>query len=389
MRVIKCSFIMCEIIFICLMLCSCYNMYPIENLGILLGIGYDMEYDDDKIVFVDPAEIPIINKENKESIVYTGKGNTIYQLVQNRMSKMPTKFTVGTEQISIISENRAKIGIKDIIDVIFRDTNSNLNCLIAVNKGKCKAYLDMNNKTDETNSMIIYDLLTFSHFANFFQEKVTVAELFKMYYQEGRKICVPYIDINNNKPEITGIALFDKDKMVFKVPINEAIYFNILKNSKGKGYLYLSAKEDLSYFNIEEFNDYSLITTPSEQNYLEIYADSKKDVKVSMIEGRLKYNINISISGVIMCNTLINQYIDKDTIGLLEEVFTKKIKEQLNKEVSKIQHVYQDDYLDLGQYAVAKYGRNSKYASKEYFERSIIEVEVNVTIKSVGRNSRL
>jgi Ger(x)C family germination protein len=364
-------------------------MYPIENLGILLGIGYDMEYDDDKIVFVDPAEIPIINKENKESIVYTGKGNTIYQLVQNRMSKMPTKFTVGTEQISIISENRAKIGIKDIIDVIFRDTNSNLNCLIAVNKGKCKAYLDMNNKTDETNSMIIYDLLTFSHFANFFQEKVTVAELFKMYYQEGRKICVPYIDINNNKPEITGIALFDKDKMVFKVPINEAIYFNILKNSKGKGYLYLSAKEDLSYFNIEEFNDYSLITTPSEQNYLEIYADSKKDVKVSMIEGRLKYNINISISGVIMCNTLINQYIDKDTIGLLEEVFTKKIKEQLNKEVSKIQHVYQDDYLDLGQYAVAKYGRNSKYASKEYFERSIIEVEVNVTIKSVGRNSRL
>jgi Ger(x)C family germination protein len=381
-----------EIICICLLLNGCYDVYPIENLGIFVGVGYDIEKDSGKdkdVTFVDPAEIPMSHDNGKPSCVYTGKGDTIYELVQNRMKKMPTKFTVGTEQLGLISEERAKYGIMDVIDAVLRDSKSNLNCLLAVTKGKCDYYLSRDNNTDETNSKILYDLLTFSHYANFFPYGITAGDVIQMYYQEGRKIFIPYIEIVNKKPEITGLALFDSDKMVYKIPMNETRLINMLRNEKSKGYISLSASSDLDYFDIDKFDDFSLIISNSPIHYIDIMTDCKRKVKVSKDNENLKYSINLNITGDLFLNTMVKQYLDKKTIGLIEETLNKKLEKILTDEINKIQKVYGDDYLDLGKYAVAKYGRQKDVSSKENFQNAIIELKVNVTIKSVGRNSRL
>lgn len=387
-KVKKKIFFLLELMFISILLCSCYDTNPIEDVGILIGVGYDIEITDGIVKFVDPAEIPIISESKRSSSVFTGKGNTIYTLVENRMTKMNTRFTLGTELITLISEERAKYGIEDIIDEILRDPKSNLNQLITINKGKCQDYFDITNDNNETNSEILYNLCRLAHLSNFFPKGITISDFFQMYFQEGRKIYLPYIELANDKPQITGIALFNDDKMVLKISIEEAKLLNLLRNEQGKGYLYLSAGEDLEYFDIESFDQYFNIISYSPIKYIDFYGKSRRKVKVSMIDNRLKYDISVNISGNILTNTIIKQKLDKKTIKLIENVFTNKMQKQLNDEVSKIQCTYQDDFLDLGKYAVAKYGRLSEYSSKEYFQNSIINVKVNFTIDSVGRNSK-
>ncbi len=210
-----------------------------------------------------------------------------------------------------------------------------------------------------------------------------------MYYQEGRKIYLPYIELINEKPQITGVALFNKDKMVIKTPIKETKSLNLLRSDHGKGYLHISAENDLEFFDLDSFADYSSIISHSPLKYLDIYGDSKRKVKVSMVDNRLKYDITVSLTGDIVVNTIIQQSLDKNTIHLIENVLTKKLEKELKDEIIKIQKIYQEDFLDLGKYAVAKYGRQSKYGSKEYFVNAIIDINVSFTINSVGRNSKL
>ena len=51
----------------------------------------------------------------------------------------------------------------------------------------------------------------------------------------------------------------------------------------------------------------------------------------------------------------------------------------------KIQEDYKVDCLDLGKYAIAKYGRDNGYDGQEYFINADIEVHVNVKIRSTGK----
>ncbi|GKX28561.1 spore germination protein [Vallitalea longa] len=378
--------IILELLITTCLISGCYDTYPIEELGVLLGVGYDIEFGD-KVIYVDPAEIPIIGEGIIASNTYIGKGHTVFELVENRMTKMPSRFSLGTELVSIISEERARFGIEDLIDSILRDPNAGLKSLIAVNKGRCVDYYTVHNKSEETNSDILYNVIRLAHLSNFFTKDVSVDNIIRIYYQEGRKICLPYIELISEKPQITGLALFSHNKMAHKVPIKEAKLLNLLRNYDGKGYLYLSADEDQEFFDIEEFENYKNIISNNPLKYIDFNGNSSRKVKVSMEEGRLKYDIIVDISGVMLINTLVEQKLDKNTVGLIEKAFTKKMEKQLSEEVSKVQKVYKEDFLDITQYAVAKYGRQSVYSSDEYFENSIINVKVNFKIESVGRNS--
>ncbi|PAB59137.1 Ger(x)C family spore germination protein [Anaeromicrobium sediminis] len=360
LKKIKASII---IIISCIFLCSCYDEEPIENLSIVTGFGYDIEKNDMK--FVDPAEFLVIKtKEEAGSMVLVGEGSTMYSIVENRVTKQSKTIIFGTEIVYIISEERAKFGIKDVVDDLLRSPELNINAMIVICKGKCEDYFSLKPETG-TMSEQLFEMLKFSYEGNFYSKNNSVNDFLLMYHQQGRQVYLPYIEIINGKPQLTGAAVFNKDKMIKKISLKDTKLINLLRSSGGEGYIYISLDNPLKY--------------------LDIQGENKIKVKVSTEDNHLKYDIFVNISADLKIDTLYEKELTRKQISKIEKLFEDKLQKDLNKEVKKIQEEYGVDCLDLGKYAIAKYGRDSGYDSYKYFSSAYINVHLKVNIKSIGR----
>ncbi|MCY6370724.1 Ger(x)C family spore germination protein [Clostridium ganghwense] len=353
------------IIFTSVFFCSCYNMHPIEDLSITMGIGYDIDRTAD-IKLVNAAEFLKIDENGTpSSFLLTGEGPTIFSLVENRRTKQSKKFVLGSEILFLISEERAKFGIKDVLENLLRIPDLNINAMIAICKGKCEDYFSLKSSHPGAISETLNNMIKFSYLGNFNSKHFTINDMLLMYHQQGREILLPYIEIIDDNPQITGAAIFDNDKMIKKIPIKEAKLINLLRFSGGTGFVSISSNTPI--------------------NYLDIEGKNKVKVKVSQNNEQLKYDIFVNISSDLKIDTLFEKELNKKQILKIAKLFESKLEEDLNNEVTKIQKEYPVDCLGLGRYALAKYGINSGYDSYKHFANADIKVHVSVKIKSIGR----
>ncbi|WBW95642.1 Ger(x)C family spore germination protein [Oceanirhabdus sp. W0125-5] len=361
--------IMC--ISICL--CSCYDEYPIEELSIITGVGYDIEKGAE-INLVDPAETISIKEDDGEggSLILVGRGPTLYSLVENRISKQHKTIVFGAEVLYLISEERAKFGIKDALDDLLRYPDLNINAMVVICKGKCEEFLSLKPESS-TMSEDLFRMIKYCHQGSFYSSHVTVNDLLLMYHQNGRQIFLPYIEIVEGKPQLTGTAIFNDDKMVNKVPIKESKLINLLRNSGSKGALSIRSENLLSYIDIVGTNK------------VKIKVLKKKKQLEELMKEQFIYDIYVNITADLLVDTLSETELNKKQISKIEKIFEVRLEKDLNNEVKKIQEEYEVDCLDIGKYALAKYGRESGYDSNEYFSNAQIKVHATVKIDSIGR----
>lgn len=360
-RIIKLFFIIVPL----LMFSGCYDRYPQEKLSIIIGMGYDLESKDGMVKFKDISETFTFKGQDQiEHQVLTGEGNSIYSTQDNLQAKFSRKFILGSELIYLIGENRATYGIEDLMDAMMRDVERRRIAAIAVSSQPPEEVYKLNPQVYSTVAEDIYGNLKLSWEENFFSRDIQISDVLKMYHQEGREIVIPYLQVGDGKAHIEGLALFNEDKMITKVDLKEAKLINMIRNSNSSGHLNV---------NFEEKN-----------KYYEGYFKNKIKVKVSKEEDVLKYSIFLKLSGNLKVNTIDEKSITKKEVKDIQKKFSIKVKKELEAEVKKVQQVYGIDWLDLGKYAVAKYGRQSNYSSDEAFKNAIIDVNVDVKINSIG-----
>nr|WP_243259341.1 Ger(x)C family spore germination protein [Clostridium sp. 'deep sea'] len=348
------------------MLGGCHGRAAIEDLAVVFGFGYDI----DKIASPQPEYISVIefisiqSEEEPGSDFYVGKGNTLYQSIENYKVKQGKPFGYGSELIYLISEDRAKFGIDDIILDLFRSFNVNIHASVAVVKGSCEEYFNLKSKT-ESASELLSNLIQYASDEYFYSSNNTVNDLIFKHFQQGRQICLPYIEIINEIPELSGIAVFNEDKMIKKLDIEETKLINILSTTGSKGIVSI------------ESND--------AHDYLEIEAKSKRKVKVTKADNKLNYDIQIKVVGTLVMDTLLQEELDKEQVSKIEKILAADLQKDLEQEIIKVQKIHKQDLLDVSKYAIAKYGADSKLDSTTNFINSQITVDVKVKIESIGR----
>ncbi|WP_027399119.1 Ger(x)C family spore germination protein [Anaerovorax odorimutans] len=347
------------IVFFSVFLCGCHDMEPIENASIVTGFGYDLE-GEKTVTVVEYADIS--KKDESGSDFLVGKGTTIYNSIENYNAKHSEPFRYGSELINLISVKKAKSGIDDVIYDLLNYQVSNINSYIAICKDKCEDYFSLKSSSD-SNSEEMSSMIKFLNEKYFFSNYYTSNDFLCMYYQKGRNLYLPYIEIVNDTFEIKGVAVFKKSKLVKIIPIKEAKLINLLRNSKGTGILTVYSKDKM-------------------EDYLELEGENKLAVQVSRKNNKLNYDIFVDVSGDLVINTLEKKELTKKQIKKIEKKFKKKLEKDLNKEVKKVQNEYGIDCFDLTKYALARYGRDSKYDSDKYFSEANINIKVTVTIKS-------
>lgn len=353
------------ILLLLLPITGCYKRVSVEKLSVITGIGFDVDKEGKEI------------KNTSEYLIFKGdrqidrgvgieRGKTINEADSDRQLNLKKNYLLGTIRAYVISENRAKLGIKDIIDTCVRDQERNLNTIMVVCRQDTEEIFRLQPMEANTMADEIKDLIDSSYSSNFFTNNASVKEIANMYYQEGRNIILPVIEKSGTTIKISGIAVFQKDKLKEIIDIEDTIFINLLRNNDVRGSISVTLK------------DYN--------NALDVNCISKRKVDVDKVNGKLKYTIRLNIKGEIKLKTLEFTEEDENKIILeIKNLIEQDIKENTKMVIDKAKYDYKIDVFDIQKYAVAKYGRSNTEMIENDFENADIGVDVNVKITSTGR----
>lgn len=339
---------------------------PVEKVSVASAIGYDIEGTIDGIT---THSVPItyynIDSKMDSSRTIVSKGKTLAETRETRQARIDKKFLLGFEKVYIVSDDAAKHGIKEILDVLTHNAEVNDTALFCVCKGKAEDIMKLKIQGYPSSGDFIEGLLKSSLEYNFYPKNYKLIDVFLRMDAEGRSIVIPCIEVKEGNVIISGVAIFAKGKLVTITSLVEAKLLNLLKENNITG----------------------MLTVQDEgEKYVNFYGKSKRKVQCYKEGKNFRFVINLTISGDVTADEGYEDIINNPKIQKnIEEKLAKKTKVDLEKYIQKIKSEHKVDCLELGRIAAAKYGRKTGTDWDKVITSSSIEVNVKVKIDKVGR----
>lgn len=362
MRTKKYLFLIILIIGLIFYLQNGVNFVPAEELSILSAIGMDLVRDEEGNAEYS-VPISIYNygtHPNTSSYVVVGRGKTLGETRESRQLKLDKKLLLGLERIVLASEDVARFGISQWVDILLANPNVNDTGYFVVSKDKAEDLLKLKIKGYPSSGDYMEGVIRNSVEQNFFSKKNQLLDLYHEITNEGYNLATPYIETVNGVPTITGMAIFKGEKMVRKIDTKEAGAMNLLRENGVRGTI--SIEENL-------------------KKYTDVYVTSKKKVKVEREGEKYKFSISLNMEGYIISNLLYENPSNKpENLKKIEDQVKKKVGAMTEEFIEKMQNEYKVDCLNLGKYGAAKYGRHRGTDWNEVVTNADINVNVNAKI---------
>lgn len=125
-----------------LVLGGCWDSVELNRRAIVSGVAIDRgEGEDEKFVLSFQVIVADeISGENARGIspvaLYTGKGRTMFEALASASRQTARFLSLGHVRVLVLSEKVAQEGIKDMMDVLERESDTRLTSLIFVAKGQ-------------------------------------------------------------------------------------------------------------------------------------------------------------------------------------------------------------------------------------------------------------
>lgn len=123
-------------------LTGCWDSVELNRRAIVSGVAIDKGEDPDKPYSVSFQVIVADeisgekSRGNSPVVLYTGTGRSMFEALSNASRKVARYLSLGHIRVIVISEEWAREGIKGILDVMERESQSRLTTLIFVSKGQ-------------------------------------------------------------------------------------------------------------------------------------------------------------------------------------------------------------------------------------------------------------
>ena len=364
------------VILFILFLTGCYNYKELNSLDIVSSIGIDYEdnmYD---------VSVQVLNgKQSKDSedsqiIVYDSKGKTINEALRNMYSKTSKELYRGHITNLVLSQDVAKKGIINIIDVFERytDIRDEMNIMVVKNesaKNTLKVltseelvpaeYLNLaiDNKTKKTGATSSTKLDEFSsNYLKKYIDPVITTVSVKNYKNKGDTIDNITTSDPITKLYVNNIGITHNGKLVDYLNKKETIGYNFITNKIDNIVVPIKCNK----------NSYASISIINSKTNKKIYKKDNKyiiELKVNSISNISEYN----------CSNNIN---NNDSISFIEKKTNKVIRNYMNLALKK-QNNTNSEFLGLKRMI---YLNNSNYNNEKF----VIKTKVNVRINRKGEN---
>jgi Ger(x)C family germination protein len=344
------------------------HLLSVEDLAISVGIGMGIDKDGEGNITYRVTSTANSYKEDSsvETLLGTGRGSTIGKTIENRQRKIGKEFFLGLSKIYIIEEEYAEYGIRGLVDVNFNNAVVNDNSFLVVCKGKNEEYFKYITPGYDNSAEFISDMIKNSPNYNFFSEKYMFKNAALSMDAEGKNIVSPYIEIMEDGIRITGMAVFNKDKLVAVLDMKDTRIMNMLRENNVKGVLTIQKDQE---------------------EYVNYQAESKRKITCTKEGDKYAFTIDLKLTGDIINNNELYKDIsvDVDITKKFEDDMAKQVEEMCTEFLNKMKTEYKVDLLQLGWVGASKYGRDTGVDWNEVVSNSDIKINVKVQVDKLGR----
>ena len=369
-------------LFILLISSGCYNYKEINDMAIVSSIGIDKDNKNDK--YIVSAQI-MNSKESEDSedsqiTVYTKEGDTVHEALRNITLKSPRKLYGNHLSKIVLSEEVAKEGIDNILDIFNRITEVRNEFIITIVKeDKASDVLKVLTTTESIPAEYVKLSLKIADKTSGLTYATKLDEFISLYLKKGIDPVVPVLKIDKKEKKGTTI-----NNITTTNPISKIVIEDLAVTNKGKLETYLKNEEVIGYNFLRKQIKKMIIPVKcdDENNYASILI-LKNKTKSNTVKKDNEYiiNFNINSEAIITEYNCKKDLTDEKVIKKLEKDTEKKIKRYIKKSLNK-QKETKGKFLGLERIIYLDY---PKYKNEDYSVK--YNAKVNLVRKGEIRNS--
>lgn len=364
---------------IVLLLSGCYNYKELNELAVVSSIAIDKK--DDKYL----VSAQVMNAKQKEDsedsqiIVYEEKGNSINEALRNMTMKSSRVLYGGHLSKLVISEEVAKEGIINVLDVFQRLTEVRNEFTITVSKNiEASKVIKIMTSPESVPAEYVKTSLQTADLSSALTYSTKLDEFTSLYLKKGIDPVISVVEVKNYKKKGTTT-----DNISTTDPITSIVLGNIAITDNGKLEDFLNKNETIGYNFLRNQVQEMIIPVKCDDKYYASISVLKSNTKSSVKKVEDKYEIafNIKTKAVIAEYNCSKDLTDEETIKELEKLANKKIKKYINSALDK-QEESKGKFLGLERLIYLDY---PDYKNEEY----TIKLKVNLELNRKGetRNS--
>ncbi|MBP3635062.1 MAG: Ger(x)C family spore germination protein [Bacilli bacterium] len=367
------------IILLILLMSGCYNYKELNQISIISSIAIDKDDDEYKVSAQIMNAKEDEESENSQVIVYTEKGKTINEALRKMTLKAPNNLYGGHLSKLVLSEEVAKEGIINVLDVFQRLTEVRNEFTITVSKGiDASDVIKVMTAPESVPAEYVTTSLKSADIASALTYSTKLDEFVSLYLKEYIDPVIAVVEVEDYKKKGTTT-----DNTATTDPISKLVLGNIAVTKDGKLERYLTENETIGYnFVRNQVQEMIIPVKCDDNNYSSIsILGNETKTDVNKINNKYKVNINIKTNAIIAEYNCSDNLTKEKTIKKLEKATEKKIKYYVDKSINaqnetkgKFLGIERTIYLDYPEY------------KNENFDISV-NADVNLSRKGEIRNS--
>lgn len=386
------------LLLLCVATTGCWNRIELNELAITSATGVD--WDGQNWVMSYQVLIPAAissgigtaggGTPQSPVIVYSTKGKSIREAMMHSYSESPRKLFYAHNRVVIISEEVARRGFNELLDVYFRNSGPRETVSMLVTPGTARRVLEQFMQLVIIPGEGMKDIIRSEARNSSVLPNIPVYQMAMNLTSDAKSSVLPEIYISGNEDTST-LDSFTHTTIPSKLKLGRLA---ILHNDRMIGWM--NRKQSLGVSFLRDEVKQTTITTPctDEQGHsgfdtLVIQRSSTK-LKPKLTEGKLSYNAKVHVSGVLTESDCAQNLYKPDIIMKMESAAEQQIQQVLKGAWKKGQQMGADVF-GAAEKAHRKYPKAWKQWSKDWnsvFGEAPLEVQVDFRITRMGLSNK-
>lgn len=362
------------ILVILLLSTSCWSRREIDQLGFVLGIGFSKTETGLYIIVAQVANpAAIVAEGSAPRDVYTimeAEGLTIFDALRNLSKVAGRRLYIAHVQSIVIDEALAKDGLGELVGFLVQDMEVRIEPQVFISKIDPREIFDTPNTLGVIPSIVL-ETLAKNYGAN---SKVFVNDLHKTVEAVNNPVINYITSLVEKQPsvtdkeypylELTSIAVFNDDKLVGYLDLEEGQAYNFITDKFKNGLIVFECGETADLYTIEILSSTSKITPKYNR-------------------GKIEFDILLTVEGNVAERISIREQAHEADMEKLQNQLNQVLTDKLTKTINAAQQEFKVDIFNLSKDFSIKHPKEFNNIKAEWnaaFSNAKINVKVESTI---------